>query len=463
MDSPELQAAKQDGAYLRRVLRVERDDQHALCPLCNKRNMTVGPDKKGSGSYLWICGSGCGNGTIVDALMKVEGKSIKDAMAEIFKEYGDGKGHAPKQYRELPNKPPPEIKYGKQRPDPVLNMAMAQEFVDIAHGWLMDHLDIPTRFKRGISAEIIKRYKIGFIENVPHRFRPDSKNGWLIPAAWVLPVTDDLGKLKGVKLHFEIRPKLADGSPCEGKSRWAAFGTEPAFDKEKNITSNHSYYTLWPHPNTLEDYRVAEEFSSDVGWWVSQIPDGELKDRWYKALEWARYDVAFELGKSTDDLDGGEGYSAIEKAFETMRDDIHRAVSKTQEKTKLPEISEEETEIVEPLEWQDYIFLCPGELKAFAVLSAGFRATAVTGGESWIPSPELLESLKGYKIVIFYDDDPPRLDTQGRVRCAGKEWAKHMAAALARHGVIDILLKSGGLRDVETEEESEVPFTDNPA
>ncbi len=453
-DSPELIAAKCDGAYLCRVLGIDRNTQHGLCPICKDKCMRVTPDKKGSGVFLWQCMKGCGQGTVIDALMIVEGKSLKDALAEAARAYdsGSGRGHE-KQFRQLPTQPQ-EVKHTTAvRAEPVLDIERATEFVKTSHGYLMDNLDLVTHFKRGISETIIKKYQLGFIENVPLKWRPDDRGaGWNIPAAWVLPVTSADGKLRGIKLHFETRPLVkGDASkgepaqvPCNGKSRWAPFGTEPKYDQANGITPIHSYYGLWPHPDTLEDPRLGEEFSSDITWWINRIPEGELRDEWDREVQWQRDNFAYEVGKTTDELDGAEHYAAMEKAFSILRDKIHAAVGK--KPIEQPDASQPE-----PVDWKDFIFITPGELKAFAILSTGLRATAVTSGESWIPPPEALACFKGLKVCIFYDDDPPRHDTRGRTIWTGRNWAKQMATALIRAGARAVAMLSGGTKESDNE------------
>jgi len=51
------------------------------------------------------------------------------------------------------------------------------------------------------------------------------------------------------------------------------------------------------------------------------------------------------------------------------------------------------------------LILCPGELKALAVLASGFNATSRTIGENTAWRPAVLDKLKGRQIVILFDDD----------------------------------------------------------
>ena len=451
MDSPELAAAKMDGAFLRQILGISKDDNHATCKLCGKDNLRC---KMKDGGYRWDCYSGCGGGSCVDALMLFEKKTLKEAMSIIYKTYGSGDSNN-RQVRiiQQATRPEPvrEFHSGSKQPEPVLDLERAEEFVKSSHGYLMDNLDLVTHFKRGISTPIIEKYRLGFIENVSIKWRPDDKGkGWNIPAAWVLPVTDFVGKLKAVKLHFEIRP-ISKGDPvkgeakfipCRGKSRWAPFGTEPKWDQARNVNPVHSYFGLWPHPDTLEDPALGEEFSSDIGWWINRIPDGPLRDEWYRAHEWEQHAVAEELSKTKDDLEPSEMNLAIERAFALLRERIFKAVG-----NKPIDADILDPDAPEPVRWKDFIFITPGELKAFAILSSGLRATAITSGESWIPPPDVLACFKGLNICILYDDDPPGLTLHGKTLWTGKAWAKQLAIALSRAGARSVAILSGGRKD----------------
>jgi len=56
--------------------------------------------------------------------------------------------------------------------------------------------------------------------------------------------------------------------------------------------------------------------------------------------------------------------------------------------------------------WRDTcLYLCPGELKALAVLGAGKKATAITGGESHRWTPGQIARLRTHRLVILFDDD----------------------------------------------------------
>ena len=93
------------------------------------------------------------------------------------------------------------------------------------------------------------------------------------------------------------------------------------------------------------------------------------------------------------------------------------------------------------------VFLCPGELKALAVATAGRAALGITSGEGTKQTPadlpaEGLRLLRGRDVAIIPDDD----DT-------GRAWGEHVRAQLTEAGItariVDAGLdKSAGLKDI---------------
>ncbi|GMU37712.1 MAG: hypothetical protein EDS66_12225 [Planctomycetota bacterium] len=93
------------------------------------------------------------------------------------------------------------------------------------------------------------------------------------------------------------------------------------------------------------------------------------------------------------------------------------------------------------------VFLCPGELKALAVATAGRAALGITSGEGNAKNPadlpdETLRLLRGRDVAIIPDDD----DT-------GRAWGEHVRAQLTEAGItariVDAGLdKSAGLKDI---------------
>ena len=74
----------------------------------------------------------------------------------------------------------------------------------------------------------------------------------------------------------------------------------------------------------------------------------------------------------------------------------------------------------------ELLYLCPGELKALAVLSAGLCATSITAGEAHRWTPGHVALLNGRRVAILYDDDE-----QGRrFRHQTTEALRHVASEL---------------------------------
>ena len=439
MDDPATIAAKRDGPFLYRVLGLppNPDRSHSLCPVCKDRCMRVGPN---DGIFLFECMKGCCKGSVVDALMVVEGKTLKEAFAEIHQIYGQNTGSVqPRQWRRPEQPVGPEggdhgfvedIKYGKVGSPPVLDEQRVEEFITKSHQHLLDNLHLVKHFHRGLSEQVIVEHRIGFLENVKVKFHGGSPDGWNIPAAWNLPITDEDKKVRGDKFHFEIRPKMFDGSTFGGKSIWAPFGTLPKYEKDKSKPRD-SYYCLWPHPNTLHEPHPT--INTGMQYFVDRIPEGPLMERWKAKCREHRQMIAAELSRSEDDISGSDAWVAMERAFDEMRREIIAAVRK-------PIMSPAGIESAGKIgvNIREYVVLCPGELKALAGLSLGLMATATTGGEGWIPPPEILSAFAGRKVLINYDNDPPRLDSKGMVRQPGVEFLNRMIPALKRNGATEI-------------------------
>ncbi|MCY3019269.1 MAG: hypothetical protein NTW87_09615 [Planctomycetota bacterium] len=439
IEAEALRKAKEDGPFLWKVLGVTKNGNHETCPLCKKRNLSVQVNERGE--YYFNCKGGCGGGSVVDAIRLVEKKDLKAALNEAKAPYRPAQSpysrftHAP--VNPQASAGPDDVRYGTARPEPKLDMDKAQAFVDKAHKHLMGDLGLLDMWHRGISADVVKQYTLGFIEDEPMRWAP-----WLpehrLPAAWVLPVTDPTGKaLKGVKIHFEVRPKDNRGEPWGAKALWLPFGTEPAYDEAKNVKPHNAYYGLWPHPDTL--VRPMPEVNVDVNWWVARIPKGHpLEKRLNDAKELSLHCIAQDQKMTVDQLSDDDCGLALDQAFATLRGEIVRLV------TKGENAAPEEEEDVEKPDWEEYVFVHAGELKALAWRSVGLMATSVTSGESWIPPPNVLACFAACKMVIFYDDDPPTLNTRGEVRCPGAEYARRLNRALLRAGATETIVINGG-------------------
>jgi hypothetical protein len=75
-----------------------------------------------------------------------------------------------------------------------------------------------------------------------------------------------------------------------------------------------------------------------------------------------------------------------------------------------------------PLAESEWLYLCPGELKAAAVLSAGRAATSITTGESFRWTPGAVQRLAGRRVCVVFDDDE-----------AGHRFRDNTLKALAGH------------------------------
>jgi hypothetical protein len=443
-----LKQAKCDGPFLWKVLGVTKNGNHEVCPLCKKRNMSVYRHEQ-TGEYGWGCKSGCGKGTVVDAIMLVERKDTKTALNEAKAPYRSAQSphsrfaHGPVNLQA--SNEPSEVRFGTARPEPKLDKQRATEYVEKHHQYLMDHLDdVLNMCHRGISVEVIEEYKLGFVEDEDVQWVPWHKPS-RIPAAWVIPVTDEKEELRAVKVHFESRPVGYDGKPWNAKALWLPFGTEPTYDEAVDRKPHHAFYTLWPHPETL--VRPLPEVTVDVNWWVSRIPQGHpLQQRLETAREQNKLCMAMDRKVSVGDLSDADCGQALDEAFASMRAEIVRLVTKG-EKAE-PEKAEEGSENPD---WSEYIFVTPGELKAMALRTMGLMATAMTSGESWIPPLDVLSRcFAGCKVVIFMDEDAWALNTRGEVYSPGIEYAQRLNAAIMQAGAAEIIVMSGGHRRVTT-------------
>lgn len=479
---PTVIAAKKDLGYLLGVLGIQSQktsETHATCPLCGSDCMQFGPDKKKLGEWYWHCNKGCGGGDLIDAMTRAGRYTYADAFSKIRKDFsgrisaserdeysrsrsssysgsrnGNSGGINPHGYTTgvvsslerlagsgsgllaLP-KPP-------EKPEPVLDIARANEFVDQQHAYLMDNFDLVTKWKRGLSQEVCKKYKIGFIEFGSEKWAP-WKNPLTIPAAWVLPVTNSDKELKGVKIHFEERPH-----PNCPKLLWMPFGTVPAYqqgDKEKGIPEikpAHAYVTMWPHPDTLTQ-GISDEFSLDAAYWIQRIPPS-LRDEWESIVMVQGQKYAYERSTVVEELDSPALWEIQLAAFGEMKQKIFKSVYPLVNKNGQNKATED---------WTEYIFICPGELKALACESAGLMATATTGGEGSLPHPSILSRLAGKKICVFGDEDGMKRSINKKdgsvikIFSTGKEWVEKWTRALEDYGCSSIVCKYGGRTENE--------------
>lgn len=473
-NNPYVLAARRDLPYLLNILNVSSSktrEMHAPCPICgDKTCLQFGPDKKITGDWYWHCNRGCGGGDVVAALCKLHyggPEGWRQAYDHLKRDFGGRVSQSPheRQKNALVNRhgyvngvvptlqgiaalsgsgPVPRI----DRVDPILDMERAEKFIAEHHNYLMDHFDLVTKWGRGLSKEVCEKYRIGFIEFGSVQFQP-WKRKMDIPAAWVLPITDADGVLKAVKVHFEERPAAWQGCP---KLLWMPFGTSPAYDEKTDSKPIHAYTTMWPHPDTLTP-QIDSDFSLEASYWIERMPE-ELNPEWYTALESHKLKFAWEKGKTTEDLNPGELWDVMQLAFNDIKQKIFKAVLKKQNK-KSGENSQTivtNGKISVEVDWSQYIFICPGELKALACESAGMMATAGTQGEGWIPGAEYISKLAGQKICLLGDEDPAKRNVSKKdqqilkIHCPGKDWIGKWSEALASHGASRVMVKYGGQR-----------------
>ncbi len=463
-------AAKRDLGYFKSILGLNSDRPAATgqpCAICGSSDaLEYGPDQKRLGQFFFKCYSCGAGGDVVSAINAM----LKTGWADAFKkiksdwagravpqsahdEYHEqnlralANGHAGKQQNLLP---PPAVSknHGIDKPEPVLDMERAEDVVRTNHDYLMHNLHLIQKWERGISQAVIEKYRIGFMEWGKVQFYPWGKK-MDIPAAWVLPITDADGILKGVKLHFEERPHW--GSKECPKALWYPLGTQPPPRQEtvngKNVNygSNHAYYGMWPHPDTLQQ-PMGDDFSLDASYYIERMP-AQFRDEWQMLCEAMKYKVADEQSKTVDALESYEIADAQMRAFDEIKSKVLKAVVKTENERASGSHKDQS-------DWSQYTYVCPGELKALSGESMGLMCTAPTGGESWMPGSKILSRLAGQKVCLIGDDDAPRRNLDKAdptvvksIKCPGREWVNKWTQALYAHGSPQVLVKYGGRQE----------------
>ncbi len=472
-ENPELDAAKRDLSYLLSVLSIsstKTSEMHAVCPGCGRKCLQFGPDKSRAGEWYWHCNSGCGSdkyGDVVSALMMTRGMDYKAAFAQIRTDFAGRVGRPSQPFQRpstiergnanshgytsgvvgaLYGMGNPGVVAEPRKPDPVIDKERAEAYIAKQHEYLMENFGIVEKYKRGLSRAVCEKYRIGFTEFGKVQFAPWQKP-MEIPAAWILPITNEFGELKGVKAHFEERPHWG-GRQCP-KTLWLPFGTFPAYSKVKDSEGReietkpvHMYDTMWPHPATLTP-QVVSDFSLEASFYIERIPP-HLKPEWNDIYEAQKYKVADEQSTVVEELEGPSLHTAMLRAFAEMKTKITDAVIAIED-----EKDKKNSQITE--EWADYDFITTGELKALACESSGLMASAGTAGEGRIPRADLLLLFAGRKVCLLADDDPPRRlmdpkepEVVKKVTCTGRDWVLKMAGALSTHGTTHIVAKYGG-------------------
>ncbi len=419
--------AKRDMDFLLEVLGTPKPGKHLICPL-EGSNDSFSVFRGDDETCCFFCFSCKAKGTVVDALILMHKIRLPEALREIEEKFGGSTQYQAK----APAASEVKGKFRGYAPKivPTLDMDRATPFTDQYHEFLLANQHFVKDHKRGLSEQVIRKHRIGYIHEQQIKLYPWQSKPYTIPAAWVLPVTNADGELHGIKLHTERPIVKPDGESFKGKCLWVPFGIEPKPDQEKGIKPAHAYYTFWPHPDTLDSDLDAEV---NPQWWVARLKDGNLSRRWGQQLDWAKMEVGHAVSKVAYELDDDEIEQAWENAFKQLGDEIKREVC-----------ADENKAVDEDDEFHEWVFVHPGELKAMAWAAAGYMATGSTGGESWIPPPDQLEWVRGRKICLFVDDDTTRRDLHGKPVNAGATWAALMSDAIRRQGPADLMVASGG-------------------
>lgn len=367
-----------------------------------------------NGQWKFKCHS-CGKqGSVIDALIIFKGMEEKAAWLECKERLGianiNGRAphHQPIQYAAVEEEKP----VNKEQPE--IN-PLAERIVSSAHKYLMNSDECRERWmigKRGISEEVAKRFRLGFFE------RSDN-------CGWVLPITNIDGRLIAGKMHFEIQPPPPPGEELKGKSRW--------MKKNFCLTDQSAVRIFWPHPFTQKpDFNNA--LFTDGAAWLSQLPKGPLLHEWYDKLELNQLNLATEIkGSHPDDFSASQHEFCFRQTWDELGDKIQEAVLKQH-----PEQAGEDDAL------DAWIFICPGELKALSLISSGMRATSFTHGEKTIPTVEELRCFRGRRVVLFYDDDPPKRLKTGEIQVVGKTWARKLIPRLYAANALEVRVITGG-------------------
>lgn len=81
----------------------------------------------------------------------------------------------------------------------------------------------------------------------------------------------------------------------------------------------------------------------------------------------------------------------------------------------------------------DYIIICPGELKALYAISLGFPATSPTAGEG-TGLGDLVKRIEQSTVILLPDCEPDKVRPDGTTQNTGKAWANRVSMELAAAG-----------------------------
>ena len=455
-DDPDILTIKQNEQLMLEALGIERMGSHCPCPLCHdKTGLRVGLDKKGSGVYLCQCMK-CNDlrGDVFSVYKLVHNQDFGKAANLLRSKLGmapyRGKPHA------NGHKPPLEIntevdaivaKAQKGEAErqmefpatPEIRLEEAEKFVQFHHEYLLNSASCVQKYmkdKRGISEEVAVRYRLGFIERAQIKLWSEKKKSWYsgtIEAAWVFPVTDWKGNLKAVKIHHEIIRKDADGNKLHGKCQWMPFG------KDEN-KPNVSIACFWPHLYSQSLSIKPVNFTTDPWYWIKRLPDGSVKDAFERMKTHNAQCYAIEKQILEEEIPAPEWDKISVSTFEEMQKEIQKEVLAHQQPLN------KEQSFRSLAGWNIW---APGELKAFAFISAGLRATALTTGESFIPPPGMLRCFRGSRVAVNRDDDVPYdANDDGKPRCTGINFVHNAVEALTSASPLEVRVFTWG-RKVE--------------
>lgn len=211
----------------------QRPSNHHRCRFCEDN--TALSVYQGDAGWRFRCHRCGAAGSLVDAVVRVEGLTLAEVVERIAGESGSPRPPAPP----MPRRP----KY------PVLDRARADRLFEVAFRNILEGRAHEWLGKRAITREWVALCpNLGFILNAPIA-------GWRHPLVntWLIRVCTADGECVALKGHRE--------NPTKGvkKGCWLPFGTEPT---EK---PRHGHATLWPPP----------EWFDAAG--IIYITEGELK------------------------------------------------------------------------------------------------------------------------------------------------------------------------------------------
>lgn len=344
--------AKADLELLGSILGIEARTGKHRCPFHDD----IGPSlsiRQKDGVYRWKCFAGCGGGTVIDALAKRDSIPTEEACIRL----GGNPNAIPRRYRRIAHC---ELKSGVEQPPPIpraLRLDSAMNAIREQVAALPKDMLVALR-QRGILSTICERFNVSFFLSIKF----GEKNDYF--ASWLIPVPDETGNFKAIKIHREV-PRSD-----ESKSAWLPVGMFADGQPQ------HRFNTLWPSPE-IYDADSLPDFIID---WPL-----DLQDR-FEALreEWRSYYIGI-----LNDCD----FVADEQAERIVREEQKRT---------------------NPRKDAGWLILNPGELKALACVSAGLHSTAITAGESHKWTRSLVERLSGRRVAILYDDDTAGVDFRDR-------------------------------------------------